>query len=244
MWKCSSERGGPDSGPSPSCPQSDPLVPQIPCAQWMGVTQELVVCPHSKGKAFQYSRGDSASKSWAPSCEIMRPEIGFSYWDELFPSSEGEDTVRPPSEWNTRDDLAKCGLGWTRKAPNTRATCWVPDPSQAELFLVSVPRCGLRAPTPPAVIDWFTSFLPLSGFLLLSIFTKREESCLWIREWSLSRGMGENGRSLIRKSAQSPLSALCPCFSNYTLWPTRILTMKAIEWVMTRIFYITQKRKY
>lgn len=66
----------------------------------------------------------------------MRPGIGFSYWDELRPSSEGEDTVRPPSEWDTRDDLAKCGLRWTGKAQNNRATR--PKPGRA-LFGISAP---------------------------------------------------------------------------------------------------------
>lgn len=78
-------------------------------------------------------------KSWAPNCKIMRPGIGFSYWDELCPSSQGEDRVRPPSEWESRDDLAKSGLGQTGKAQNNKATCWVPDPSQAELFGISAP---------------------------------------------------------------------------------------------------------
>lgn len=56
-------------------------------------------------------------------------------------------------------------------------------------------------------IDFLLSSL-IPRFLLHNIFTKREESCLGIREWSLCGGRAENGQSLTPRK--------CTVYSEYT----------------------------
>lgn len=191
MWEVFLWRGGPDSGPCPSCPQSDALVSNSVCTQWVTITQKPAACPHREGQALQHSRQalhgvELHQKSWGRT-QTVGPEVCFPHWD-------APRTLLWGWAWSGHPQRGHQRL--PGQAQHHRATCWVPDPEPGRaLFGISALMWAVGSYS--VCNNGRTSFFPPSfPAFFCSTSLQKERRGISGSKWSLPGGSLENGCSL------------------------------------------------